>query len=176
MGKRPLRSPLIITCALHSFQGSWQTQMLKGFVMLPLQLDRNVWKSKISLQIRCCHYVISLDSPPTFGFHTKIKTIGAEKTFPPKVPLGREARGHFQEEFATMDATAISVSPSSFPSWVYRNRVRFFLLLLFFRFIFIYLFLAALGLCCCPWAFSSCGKWGLFFVAMHRLLAVEHEF
>ena len=24
-----------------------------------------------------------------------------------------------------------------------------------------YLFLLALGLCCCPWAFSSCGDWGL---------------
>ena len=35
-------------------------------------------------------------------------------------------------------------------------------------FIFIYLFLAALGLCCCTWAFSSCGKWGLLFVAVSR--------
>ena len=26
-----------------------------------------------------------------------------------------------------------------------------------------YLFLAALGLLCCAWAFSSCGKWGLLF-------------
>ena len=30
---------------------------------------------------------------------------------------------------------------------------------LFFKiYLFIYLFLAALGLCCCPWAFSSCGE------------------
>ena len=28
-------------------------------------------------------------------------------------------------------------------------------------YLFIYLFLAALGLCCCAWAFSSCGKQGL---------------
>ena len=33
-----------------------------------------------------------------------------------------------------------------------------------------YLFLAALGLCCCAWAFSSCGERGLLFVAVHRLL------
>ena len=33
---------------------------------------------------------------------------------------------------------------------------------------FIY-FLAALGLRCCVWAFSSCSKWGLLFVAEHRL-------
>ena len=32
---------------------------------------------------------------------------------------------------------------------------------------FIYLFLAALGLCCCAWAFSSCGERGLLFVAVH---------
>ena len=39
----------------------------------------------------------------------------------------------------------------------------------------IYLFilsLAALGLCCCAWAFSSCGEWGLLFVAVHGLLIV----
>ena len=35
---------------------------------------------------------------------------------------------------------------------------------------FIYLFLAALGLRCCTWAFSSCGEWGLLFIAVCRLL------
>ena len=40
-----------------------------------------------------------------------------------------------------------------------------------FYFIIIYLFiLAALGLCCCAWAFSSCGEQGLLFVVVHRLL------
>ena len=37
---------------------------------------------------------------------------------------------------------------------------------------FIYLFLAASGLRCCVWAFSSCGKWGLLFVAVRGLLTV----
>ena len=32
------------------------------------------------------------------------------------------------------------------------------------------LFLAALGLCCCARAFSSCGEWGLLFVAVCGLL------
>ena len=36
--------------------------------------------------------------------------------------------------------------------------------------LFIYIFLAVLGLCFCVRAFSSCGKWGLFFIAVHRLL------
>ena len=46
--------------------------------------------------------------------------------------------------------------------------------------LFIYLFLAALGLHCSARAFSSCGEWGLLFVAVHRLLiavaslAMEH--
>ena len=31
---------------------------------------------------------------------------------------------------------------------------------IFFK-LFTYLFLAALGLHCCPWAFSGCGQWGL---------------
>ena len=35
-----------------------------------------------------------------------------------------------------------------------------------------YLFLAALGLCCCAWAFSRCGEWWLLFVAVHGLLIV----
>ena len=30
--------------------------------------------------------------------------------------------------------------------------------------------MAVLGLCCCAWAFSSCGKQGLLFVAVHGLL------
>ena len=37
-------------------------------------------------------------------------------------------------------------------------------------FYFIYLFLAALGLRCCVWAFSSCGKLGLLFVMVSGLL------
>ena len=47
-------------------------------------------------------------------------------------------------------------------------------------FIFIYLFLAALGLCCCAQAFSSCGERGLLFVVVRGLLigvaslVVEH--
>ena len=49
-----------------------------------------------------------------------------------------------------------------------------------FFFFLIYLFLAALGLCCCVWAFSSCGERGLLFVAVCGLLiavaslAAEH--
>ena len=39
---------------------------------------------------------------------------------------------------------------------------------------FLNLFLAVLGLCCCVWAFSSCGERGLLFVAVHGLLIVEH--
>ena len=27
-----------------------------------------------------------------------------------------------------------------------------------------------LGLCCCAWAFSSCGKWELLLVEVHKLL------
>ena len=52
---------------------------------------------------------------------------------------------------------------------------------LFSFFKLIYLFLAALGLRCCPWAFSRCGEWGLLFVVVHGLLTavaslvVEHE-
>ena len=36
--------------------------------------------------------------------------------------------------------------------------------------LFTYLFLAALGLRCCTRAFSSCGEWGLLFIAERRLL------
>ena len=44
----------------------------------------------------------------------------------------------------------------------------------FFKFyLFIYLFLAALGLCCCAWAFSSCGERGLLFVVVRGLLVAE---
>ena len=39
-----------------------------------------------------------------------------------------------------------------------------------FNVLFIYLFIAALGLCCCARAFSSCGEQGLLFVVAPRLL------
>ena len=51
----------------------------------------------------------------------------------------------------------------------------------FFKNKFIYLFLAVLSLRCCARAFSSCGRQGLFFVAVCRLLiavaslVVEHR-
>ena len=47
-------------------------------------------------------------------------------------------------------------------------------------FIYFYLPLAALGLCCCTQAFSSCGERGLLFLVVHGLLiavaslVVEH--
>ena len=33
-----------------------------------------------------------------------------------------------------------------------------------------FLFLAVVGLRCCTWAFSSCGEWGLLFIAVRGLL------
>ena len=53
-----------------------------------------------------------------------------------------------------------------------RDAVLFF----FFFNLFIYLFLAALGPRCCAWAFSSCGKWGLLFFAVRRLLIAVASF
>ena len=41
--------------------------------------------------------------------------------------------------------------------------------------------MAVLGLCCYSWAFSSCGEWGLLFIAVRGLLiavaslVVEHR-
>ena len=54
------------------------------------------------------------------------------------------------------------------PSWL--NSFWSILFYLFLFIYFVYLFLAALGLHCCVWAFSSCGEWGLLFVAVCRLL------
>ena len=39
-------------------------------------------------------------------------------------------------------------------------------------FIYLFIFLAALGLCCCTQAFSSCDEWGLLFVVVCGLLIV----
>ena len=50
--------------------------------------------------------------------------------------------------------------------------VFFFNVLICGKFLFFtsFYFLAALGLCCCARAFSSCGECGLLFVAVHGLL------
>ena len=53
-------------------------------------------------------------------------------------------------------------------------------MMIFFKDLIFYLFLAVLGLCCCVWAFSSCGEQGLLFIVVHGLLievaslVVEH--
>ena len=47
-----------------------------------------------------------------------------------------------------------------------------FYLLIYYINLFIYLFMAVLGLRCCARAFSSCGKWGLLFIAVRGLLIV----
>ena len=44
----------------------------------------------------------------------------------------------------------------------------FCLFVLLFKFV-IYLYMLVPGLCCCAWAFSSCGKQGLLFVTVHGL-------
>ena len=46
-----------------------------------------------------------------------------------------------------------------------------YLYIYLFIYLFIYLCLAALGLRCCTWAFSSCGEWGLLFLAVRGLLS-----
>ena len=43
--------------------------------------------------------------------------------------------------------------------------------IIIFRFFFF--FGSVLGLCCCAWAFSSCGKQGLLFVAVRGLLLLQ---
>ena len=52
--------------------------------------------------------------------------------------------------------------------FLYIKMYTFFYYLFIFK-IFIY-FLAVLGLYCCTRAFSSCGEWGLLFVALRGLL------
>ena len=60
------------------------------------------------------------------------------------------------------------LSSSLAPLFIY---LFYFLILFnFFFFLIFYLFLAMLGLCCCAGASSSCGKWGLLFVAVRGLL------
>ena len=62
-------------------------------------------------------------------------------------------------------------------SFVFNNMVIFKIYL-----VYLFLLLAVLCLRCCTRAFSSCGEWGLLFIAVRRLLiavaslAVEHGF
>ena len=38
---------------------------------------------------------------------------------------------------------------------------------------FLFSFVVALGLCCCQWAFSSCGEWGLLSSSCQWLLLLQ---
>ena len=60
---------------------------------------------------------------------------------------------------------------SALPEGAWGNLFIYFLKKNVFLFIYlIYLFLAALGLCCCAQAFSSCGEPGLLFIVVRGLL------
>ena len=56
----------------------------------------------------------------------------------------------------------------------------FYIYIYIYIFFFFNLFKAVLGLCCCTWAFSSCGERGLLFIGVCGLLiavtslVVEH--
>ena len=68
----------------------------------------------------------------------------------------------------------VSLSEQWLPSQItIRNRKNIYVLLSFLKYSltrsFIYLFLAALGVCCCVQAFSSCGEQGQRSVVVHRL-------
>ena len=83
--------------------------------------------------------------------------------------------GHWELilEFLTL-ALLCSYQKMSVEVFQVITRTQSVLLQMVFIFIFlnkfIYLFLAALGLCCCTRAFSSCSEWGLLFVAVCELL------
>ena len=68
----------------------------------------------------------------------------------------------------------VQISSKAFYSLELLNLVVTLSCLLFFLnkfyLFYFYLFLAVLGLCCCAWAFSSCGERGLLFVAVRGLL------
>ena len=48
----------------------------------------------------------------------------------------------------------------------------YFFIFIFLIYLFIYLFLAVLSLRFCVRAFSSCGKWGPLFIAVHGPLTI----
>ena len=55
-------------------------------------------------------------------------------------------------------------------AWFFEVHTRCSMYQTFILFFFFNLFLAALGLCCCVQAFSSCGERGLLFAVVHWLL------
>ena len=62
--------------------------------------------------------------------------------------------------------------------WFHKN---FRIVCSIYLFIYLFIYLAALGLCCCLRAFSSCSEWGLLFAVVCGPLivvvspAAEHE-
>ena len=89
------------------------------------------------------------------------------------------------QPFLCLSATFFSDSEilgSHYLQYTYLFNPRVFFVCLFFKnYLFIYLFMAVLGLRFCVRAFSSCGKWGPLFIAVHgpltitAFLVVEHR-
>ena len=65
----------------------------------------------------------------------------------------------------------VSRAPWAAWEWRWSPCSTFFIYILIYILLYFF-FLAVLGLHCCTWAFSSCGKQGLLFVAVHGLLIV----
>ena len=83
--------------------------------------------------------------------------------------------GHFILSMSTTDVLSLSLKWFFFLFFFFLTTLLAYLLTYLLN-----LFMAALGLRCCVWAFSSCGEWGLLFVAVRRhlitvaSLVVEH--
>ena len=80
-----------------------------------------------------------------------------------------------ENDYTTQSYLQIQCNPYQITNGIFKNTFYNIYLFIYFKFIF-----GCVGLCCCAWAFSSCGELGLLFVAVCRLLivvaslAVEH--
>ena len=81
-------------------------------------------------------------------------------------PWNTECRNEPKEKYNNID----NLKKAECPPCLEQGSSSLFIYLLLNFILFIYLFLAALGLCCCALAFSSCGEQGLLFVAVRGLL------
>ena len=85
-------------------------------------------------------------------------------------PLSSCLHGFWQEVYSKFYPCCSRDNVFFFPKIIFRLSFLFFVFVVFLK---IYLFLAALGLCCCMWAFFSCGAWAShccgFSVAEHGL-------
>ena len=121
-----------------------------------------MWKVEIFyILLKCSKGSSGGQQVRTLCILPKVVGIPATKSLQTLTPVVMTAVDNFRLQIFFKETTAIAITPAIECSGGGIEIMDCFTYLFYFKIFNLFLFLAVLGLCCCVWAFSSCGECGL---------------